>query len=220
MPEPMRMKNIDVPRLTELNAGESLSRISEQLDSLDRIPIRCLPWESFTYTPRVFFSIAYHDAIYIKYYVQEDHLRIAYHNPNDPVYNDSCVEFFIALDDSQQYYNLEFNPAGTCLLAYGVNRNNRTFADPCLIRQIRSETRIRSEYENGEKSFLWELTLVIPFGVFSFHDISTLRGMKARANFYKCGEHTTEKHYLAWNCIQSAELDFHQPEHFGSLKFQ
>jgi Carbohydrate-binding family 9 len=220
MPEMNPMKSIRIPLLDDITLQDSLKKVSNCLDNLVRIPIQCLPWKSFSYTPEVFFSIGYNDAIFIKYYVQEDNLKIVYRESNDPVYKDSCVEFFVAFNDGLDYYNLEFNSIGTCLLGYGSSRNNRVFLDPETISQIKTESVITVRQDGSDKLINWELTLIIPYCVFSFDSLKEMKGLNAKANFFKCGEETRERHYLAWNCIHSTELDFHKIDHFGSLIFQ
>ena len=41
-----------------------------------------------------------------------------------------------------------------------------------------------------------------------------------RGNFYKCGNLTTNKHYLAWNHVDSETPNFHVPESFGTLMIE
>ena len=40
-----------------------------------------------------------------------------------------------------------------------------------------------------------------------------------RANIYKCGDQTVNKHYLSWNPIDSEKPDFHRPEDFGIMYY-
>jgi hypothetical protein len=42
----------------------------------------------------------------------------------------------------------------------------------------------------------------------------------SNANFYKCGDDTSKRHYLSWNPVKTAKPDFHRPEYFGILNFQ
>jgi len=46
-----------------------------------------------------------------------------------------------------------------------------------------------------------------------------LKGKIFRANFYKCGDKLTVPHYVTWNPVGTENPDYHQPEHFGLLKF-
>ena len=48
--------------------------------------------------------------------------------------------------------------------------------------------------------------------------IGDVRGQTWRGNFYKCGDHTSHPHWASWSPI-GEQLDFHQPEFFGELRF-
>ena len=113
----------------------------------DFVPINHMPWLLPGTKPQVSFKIAYcHDAIFLKFAVKEKSFKATYSNINDPVYKDSCVEFFISLDDSNNYYyNLEFNANGTAYAAYG-SRDKRHLLDESLIKEIKFITEHNKNY--------------------------------------------------------------------------
>lgn len=196
-----------------------LNDISEKLDTIQKHTISYVPWEAYKYKPKVDFTVAYTDyALLLKYYVSEKSVRANYSKPNDPVYKDSCVELFISFDDGMGYYNFEFNCAGTCLLGFGKDRKGRHQLPEKLISRIRHQSLLLPS-ACAEANISWELTVEIPFELFHFHEIKSLKGKKARANVYKCGDDLPEPHYLAWNQIKTEEPDFHRPEYFGSFEF-
>jgi hypothetical protein len=43
-------------------------------------------------------------------------------------------------------------------------------------------------------------------------------GQVWHANFYKCGDHTSHKHWASWQPVK--ELNFHRPEDFGDIVFE
>ena len=191
---------------------------SDFLDTLSKHKIANVPWKEFSYRPDVSFAISYTDeSILLKYYVSETSFKAIYNNSNEPVYRDSCVEFFVAFDD-EGYYNLEFNAIGTCLASYGKERSERKSLPAETIDRIKYHSSIRSE-NSDEKLVSWELTLVIPFDIFKFHTVTTLKNKECRANFYKCGDDLPEPHFLSWNNIISTTPDFHLPEFFGQARF-
>lgn len=210
-----------VPFLTSDSQPATIKFISQALDTLPRQTIAAQPWPEFAYKPKVSFSIA-HDAanIYLKYYVTEAFVRACYHKTNDPVYKDSCVEFFIAFQDESGYYNLEFNVLGTCRAGFGPDRENRILLPPEQIDLIRREV-VLTSFASGKaaKEYQWQLTLVIPVLVFRQHFISSLRGMKVRGNFFKCGDELPQPHFLVWNDIVAPQPNFHLPAYFGHLQF-
>lgn len=210
------MKTLEVPLLNNLSQKSSLEEISFSLDHLQRHLIGIAPWPKFMYTPKVEFSIAHNNEfIFLKYFIEEEELKAVYHKTNDPVYKDSCVEFFIAWDNEEGYYNIEINAIGTCKLNFGVNRNSRIEISEYLIKTIKH----LSVIQNKDIGVKWELTLRIPFLVFSQHNIKTLSGKTCNANFYKCGDDLPTPHFICWNTIDTPEPDFHQRRCFGKLLF-
>jgi hypothetical protein len=216
------IKKIEVPFLSHLQRSSPVLQISATLDSMIRHRISYAPWPDFNYVPEASFSIAHgNNCIFLKYYVAEDVVRATWYKPNDPVYKDSCVEFFIDFDDSKEYYNLEFNVTGTCKLNYGTERDNRKLISEQLIAAIKYLATIQNKTgADGKPRVEWELTLMIPLNVFSENKLASLSGRKCYGNFYKCGDDLPMPHFLAWNNIQSAEPNFHVPECFGEIIFQ
>lgn len=197
-----------------------LEEISLALDKAERHIVERIPWPQFSYKPRVSFSIAYdQNVILLKYFVQENFIRMECYSDNGPVYQDSCVEFFIAFDDEEGYYNLEFNCTGACMVGFGGGRIDRKLIDERLLRNIRRLSVIKSLRDHGRQFFNWELTLVIPSEIFAYSNIENLKERHCRANFYKCGDKLPEPHFLAWKNVEAATPDFHLPEFFGTVYF-
>jgi hypothetical protein len=46
------------------------------------------------------------------------------------------------------------------------------------------------------------------------------RGSMWLANFYKCGDATSQPHWLTWAPVDVQPPDFHRPEFFGHIEFQ
>ena len=197
----------------------SPEQISAMLDTVDRNHIQAVPWPAFGYKPAVSFAIGYSDrSLLIKYYVREKHARALYTRPNDPVYKDSCVEFFISFREQEEYYNFEFNCAGTCLLGFGPEKNDRKGAPENIIEMIQHHATLKPS-NSIHTNIAWELTLIIPLKAFWFHQLTTLKGENCRVNFFKCGDDLPEPHFLSWNKIETDKPDFHIREFFGTLQF-
>ena len=216
------MKRLDVPHLTQLQRTTPMQEISAALDHMPKHRIDNAPWPEFNYVPEVSFSIAHADScLLLKYYVLESVVKAAWFRTDDPVYKDSCVEFFISMGEDKAYYNFEFNIIGTCKLNYGVDRNERKVVSEKLISSIRYLSSMQNTPgADGSKAVHWELTLMIPTDAFSEHSELSLAGKKCRANFYKCGDDLPVPHYLCWNNIKSPQPDFHLSEYFGEVIFQ
>jgi hypothetical protein len=198
-----------------------MESISTVLDKLDRHTIQKLPWPEFSYRPDVSFAIAHTDnGILLKYFVKEKAIRVMYHEDNSPVHEDSCVEFFIAFDHDEEYYNLEFNCAGTCLLGFGKNATQRSLIGVDVIQKIKRFSAIKNDLNGSSDAFSWELAVMIPAEVFVYHQIASLKGKRYRVNFYKCGDKLPEPHFLSWQDMKTAAPDFHMTEFFGEAYFR
>lgn len=172
------------------------------------------PWAEYPYKPGVSFSIV-HDGknIFLKYFVTEASIRAAAGNINGNVWEDSCVEFFIAFDD-EGYYNIEMNCIGTMLIGYGKGRDHRVLLPEEKIKNIRYTVSIEN---NADGLIDWQLTATIPVNIFN---ITSLTGKKYAGNFYKCGDNLPQPHFLAWNNIRSDQPNFHLSQFFGDLFFE
>lgn len=130
----------------------------------------------------------------------------------DPVYEDSCVEFFIGTNES--YRNFEFNCLGICLSATGPDRHNRIpLPDSELSRIIRFPSLSRENLPEEGEICNWELTVGIPLSILGLKAGSTFYG-----NFYKCGAKTKVLHYLSWAKINTPKPNFHCPGFFHAIQ--
>jgi hypothetical protein len=202
---------------SKLSAKEALS---QKVKKNENYNIDFNPW-NYDFAGEVEFNIAYNDdALLVKFDVVEENILAIYNQPNDPVYKDSCVELFIALDNDKAYYNFEFNCKGTCLAGFGDSKNDRVLLEPKNIKSIKASSVFKSVVFKDKKMIKWELTLEIPKSVFYFHDITTFKNRLARLNFYKCGDDLPQPHFLSWKPIESEAPNFHLPEFFGSAVFE
>jgi hypothetical protein len=159
-------------------------------------------------------------SILLKYIVREPQVRAVNLDYNSPVWEDSCVEFFIALKDDPNYYNFEFNAIGTVLGAYGPDRHSRKSLPVKVLEQIETTPSLgRVIIQNQEGNISWELDIVIPVKAFCHHQVEDMAGMKNRGNFYKCGDGLTNPHFLSWKPVETEKPDFHTPRFFGALDF-
>lgn len=209
------MKSLVVPFLEDVN---TLEEAAQALANLPSNPIDQVSWAEYPYLPAVSFKIGYTPhSLLLEYEVSEKDWVALYQETNDPVYRDSCVEFFISFDD-QHYYNFEFNSIGTALVGYGnADRADRVRLPAELIETIEIIS-IIEERKIGEEQ-QWTLTLEIPYNLFYKDAIESLKGMKAKANFYKCGDDLPDPHFVSWNRIDADEPNFHLPEYFGKIEF-
>lgn len=215
------MKSIRVPLLPHFTNNRALDALATAMDGLETHLIDIAPWPAFANKPDVSFKIAHGgDCIFLKYSVTEPEIRIVYQKSNDPVYKDSCVEFFVSLGAGEPYYNFEFNPIGTCLAAFGENRHNRQYLPAATIAQIQTSTSLQTNYNQLlQKAISWNLTIKIPITVFSHYQLMSLDNRQCFGNFYKCGDELKSPHYVVWNPITAPQPDFHLSQFFGSIHF-
>lgn len=161
--------------------------------------------------------------LYFRMVSQDDRHIVGLHTePNQPVYRDSCTEFFVAPRPDRGYFNLEINCVGAMLLAYGTGRLGRTFLAAEVARQVAIWHSIPGLIKREEESdCCWEIEAVIPYTVLRAHvDFETPGlGSEWRGNFYRCADGSSNPQWSCWNQIETDYPDFHRPEFFGRLLF-
>jgi len=211
--------NLIIPFIFYPKGPDKLSAVGTGLDKLNKQSILHSLWLDVQHKPSVRFAMAHgRDMIFLKYDVSEQHIAAVYRNINEPVYKDTCVEFFIGFEHDLNYYNLEFNCAGTVLGEYGCGKAGRKLLNRNLLGLIRTEAAVR--FNQSNQLFEWELTIAIPIAVFEFHQFDDVAGKACRLNFFKCGDDLPEPHYLAWNPVHTVTPDFHRPDFFGTGLFE
>lgn len=195
---------------------QPMHQIKEQIkhDGL-ALSINQINWVEYSHAPEVSLFLAHTDKeLCLLYCVDKDFVQLVYHEDQEPVWQDSCVEFFVAYNGG--YRNFEFNALGVCLAGFGEGRHDRIRLDVIQMSSIQRYASILSaEQVSSESPTGWNLLVTLPL------DLILEEGKQSfRANFYKCGDHTPKPHYLSWQPISTASPDFHRPEYFGELILQ
>ncbi len=194
-----------------------LKTISQFLDKNFRYnSIDLVSWpNSYPYQPDAKFIIVRSpSSLFIKFKVSEMNLKAVYTIDQEPVYEDSCVEFFCKTPESRTYMNFEFNCIGTCI---ATTRGSKTeniipFSESDMKKILRYSSLESNPFNEKKGIYDWELTVKIPLEIISMPFPESLL-----ANFYKCADETKTPHFLSWNPIYTSEPDFHRPEFFGGL---
>ena len=214
-----KMKLLNLNYLEELNQLpiEKWQRVLEEKGSFGQIDV--VNWSEFPYKPETFFYVAYsHTSICISYRVKGLGLKALYLKDQEPVWQDSCVEFFCKRVDQEGYFNFEFNCIGTSLAAIHKTREDRVSRSEEQMQKIKRYSSVsREAFEEKDGIFEWNLIVEIPFELLGI-DKDNLPE-KILANFYKCGDGTKNIHYVSWNAIEVEKPDFHRPDYFGELYF-
>lgn len=146
----------------------------------------------------------------------EHPVRAEYCHRDDPVYLDSCMEFFFRpFEDDERYINIEVNPYPVCLSEIGTGRHDR--------RLLRDVTDIAPEVSRIETVGGWGVLIFVPEQLISeaygrAFSVSELEYIYA--NFYKCGEKTEAPHFYSAFEVKTATPDFHRPEYFEKIYFR
>ena len=147
------------------------------------------------------------DGIYVRLTTNEWPLAITAMKHNSAVCIDSCMEFFFIPNmNGENYINVEMNPAGICLVCIGHGRGGRERLE--FRGEIKTEALIIPECG-------WTVMAYIPYSFLLKHYSHCDKTM--RANFYKCGDQTVERHYSTWNKVETPMPDYHRPEYFGKI---
>lgn len=214
----MQSKRLVVSRGT-LKDASSLMEIADTMEQFTPHVLNCAPWGG--YVPQVEFRVMHtSDKLYLKFSVTEQYTAALVENDHGQVWTDSCVEFFIAFDDSG-YYNFEFTCIGRALLAFRLEKPNPRRASNEVMASIERFSTLGHEcFAERKGDNHWQLTVAIPYSAFFEHNITNLDGVSARANFYKCGDNLSKPHFVAWNQIENPTPNFHLMQYFGTLNFQ
>jgi hypothetical protein len=208
-----------------LLSAEWSDPVWEQADTLE---IQHFRPESSDHHPRTSARLLY-DALGIHgmFRVEDRYVRCLRTQYQDPVWKDSCVEFFAQPMPERGYFNFEFNCGGAFLCYYISNpeRTTEGFKEfvkvPAAIGQtIQTRTSLPPRVEPELKEpVVWTLGFFIPFALFEYYlgPLGKLAGQVWRGNFFKCAEDNSHPHWASWSPVD--EFNFHRPNCFGTVKF-
>ena len=152
------------------------------------------------------------DHLYVHLSAVEKNIRAENTEPLSPVWEDSCLEFFFSVPDSDNYFNFEINPNGCLLIQYGPERTDR-------INIVKDKTEEYFDIHTARTDDGWEVYYAIPLKFLRlFYPEYSFSG-DLNANMYKCGDLTENAHYLSWKKIELDSPNFHCPEYFGKMHF-
>jgi hypothetical protein len=164
--------------------------------------------------------------IYGIFQVRDRYVRCVRTQYHDPVWKDSCVEFFAQPRPDRGYFNFEFNCGGAFLCSYITNpeRMPEGFKEfikvPASIGQtIRVKSSLPQRVEPEITTpVVWALSFWIPLALFEHYlgPLGALPGQVWRGNFFKCAEENSHPHWASWSPVD--EFNFHRPNCFGSLR--
>ncbi len=189
--------------------------VKDSVDFSDapKAEISCYKWTE-GYTPYAFAQVIYVKDLGLALHMEayESDPKRVYTMYNQPVYTDSCLEFFVNCNPEQPLYiNFEMNANGAFLSALRPGRKGKQ-----PIHELMSDLPavMAKQYEDRwtVDAFFTLSQIKTLFGKDSFAEGDVLKG-----NFYKCGDETPIPHFGMWAPIDLESPDFHRPEFFGDL---
>jgi hypothetical protein len=176
--------------------------------------------------PGVRAKLAYDlEMLYVIFQVEDRYVCARNQSYQEPVYQDSCVEFFFTPGEniSEGYFNLEVNCGGTALFHHQLGRQVEDVPVSGVdFHQIQiAHTLPKVIEEEITESITWVVEYCLPFSVLAKYAplAQPGAGITWRANFYKCADKSSHPHWLTWSRVDLPAPDFHSPEFFGRLIF-
>lgn len=211
-------QTLNVPFIADLDFLNTDAIFNRLESSGVRHSIGELNWkEQYPYHPLTTFTIA-HSAkyIYVNFFVRCNYLRAVNYENNSPVYEDSCVMFYVQSSDSQDYSRFEFNCIGTIKAVRQLESGESTiFTDEEIASISLLPSCGRRPFREIEGLFTWDILVAIPLKLIG----AEYNGgpLKLKGNFFKCASGTSQPHFLSWSPVKSKEPDFLRPESFGDI---
>ncbi len=164
------------------------------------------------YRPRAYAQLVYvpFKGFVCRLTAYESDPKAVYKNDMDPVYKDSCLEFFARYREGG-YINCEVNSNGAILSAYGDGRGNRVPLDK-IAGRLPTVTIYKSKNRwTAEISIGIDIIKAV-YGRTLYKENSVIYG-----NFYKCGDDCEFPHYGSFSPVDTEKPDFHRPEFFAKM---
>ena len=163
-----------------------------------------------------------------RFEVDDRYVRAAATRYGEPVWKDSCVEFFFQPVPEKGHFGFEFNCGGVFLANYitdparvpgGFREWKRLTEEEVSPVEVRSSLRAPVEPEIASPVSWW-LEFSIPLSVLEPHvgALGNLPGRRWRGNFTKCADACSHPHWISWAPL--TRLEFHAPGEFGELAFE
>lgn len=182
--------------------------------------LRSYHWENIIpYRPKTYCKIGVVDGnLVANLKCYEENPKAVYTKRDDPMYKDSCLEFFVRpVENKAEYINIESNANGAFLCEFGAGRENRR-----LVSSFSKSSPIVGSFKGkDENGAFWGVTVEVTKSFVSeIYNISEdeVTFNVVRANFYKCGDDCEIQHYLAFSPVTTLPPGFHNPECFKEFQ--
>lgn len=148
----------------------------------------------------------------------EENPRTACTNRDDPIYTDSCLEFFVApVCHRAEYVNVECNSKGAFLCEFGEGKYNRVLSASVTALSPVVESFVGEDVKGVFWGVCVRLSKLYISELFKLN-VSDIDFDSIRLNFYKCGDCCDVAHYLAFSPVTTLPPGFHNPDCFVTFK--
>ncbi len=148
----------------------------------------------------------------------EENPRAVFENRDDPVYKDSCLEFFVKpIPSKKEYINFECNSKSVFLCEIGEGKYDRK-----LLKEITSLSPVVESFKGeGANGAFWGVTITLTQELLKdVYQLSEVNFNIVECNFYKCGDDCDIPHYIAYSPVKTLPPGFHNPDCFAKYKFK
>ena len=229
MPCPTSFASYQIRPISEGTTANPGLKLSEGWRNVVPLNIEHFHPRSSAHRPQTQVRLAYSgSALYVRFDVQDRYVRSVHRGFNGAVCKDSCVEFFTQPAGARGYFNFETNAGGSLHCSYITDPTIglKGFAGSTMLdaKDLAGIVTYHSLPDTVDPEITepihWTVSLSIPMALLEKY-AGPLPGMQDqtwRANFYKCGDATSQPHWASWNPI-GEQLSFHKPEYFGEIVF-
>lgn len=187
-------------------------------DKVPALQIDQYPWYEAGLKQETSVQIAIsEDEIHIYAKAEDKHIKCQAKELNDPVYADSCFEFFVTPWDEKDgaYFNIEMSCIGVLYMAYKDGKGGKTYITKEQAKQVVIESSLKNCKDiKGELG--WELKIIIPLSILEEISEHEIKKDIWYGNFYRCGGEVDDQ-YATWSLVEFEKPNFHLPMQFGKL---
>jgi hypothetical protein len=212
-----------VPRLADIPA----TPLDPRWEALPRLAVASFHAKSSAHRPAVHVQLGHSgDHLHLRFTVQDRYVLSRATGFNAMVCNDSCVEFFFEPVPGLGYFNLEMSAGGTPL-CYHITDARRAPGGFAAFVKLKADelgaiviagTLPRTVDPEIATPLDWALCARIPLAPFARRLGRALPVPgRWRGNFFKCADQSSHPHWGSWATI-GEELNFHQPDRFGTIE--
>lgn len=169
--------------------------------------------------------------LHLFFRVEDRYVRSVRTQYQDAVWRDACVEFFFEPIAGGGYVNVEVNAGGAFLMKYHPREEGTAAAYGVTPVPWEEARELQVKYSLPEVieteiagPVTWHIQYSIPFDLLEkyFGPLRPVSGRFWRANFYKISLDNSHPHAATWAPIpvQDRAQGFHQPRHFGVIRFE